>query len=92
MVVKIRDLIAAEEALEAAEGEFRKFNDDPSQWMAFESLDKRGRKHLNIHPGHFEHREALMKNVEARHIELRSLRVQFNAEAGVQVGAQAEGF
>ena len=31
MIVRIRDLIAAEEALETAAAEFRKLNDDPQQ-------------------------------------------------------------
>jgi hypothetical protein len=39
-VIKIRDLIAAEEALEAAEAESRKLSHDASTWSAFESMDK----------------------------------------------------
>jgi hypothetical protein len=70
-------LIAAEEALDAAESEYRKFNDDPRQWMAYESLDKRGMRHLNIQSGHFEHRDALLQNIEVRRTELRSLRAAF---------------
>jgi hypothetical protein len=60
--------------------------------MAHESLDRGGKRHLNIQPGHFEHRDHLTQNIEARQIELRSVRFQFIAEAGVQFGAQAERF
>ncbi len=76
-MIKVRDLIAAEEALEAAEAEFRDYNTDSRQWSAFESLDKRGKKHLNIQPGHFEHQDFLVQKIEARRNELRALRAQF---------------
>jgi hypothetical protein len=44
----IRDVIAAEEALEAAEAEFRRFNTDFNDWSAYESMDKRGKRTLNV--------------------------------------------
>ena len=91
-MVKIRDLIAAEEELEAAEAEFRRYNDDAQQWSAFESLDKHGKRHLNLMPGHFERRDALLQAIRARHIEMRALRAQFLADAGVQLGPQTGSF
>jgi hypothetical protein len=44
----ICDVIAAEEALEAAEAEFRRCNTDINDWSAYESMDKRGKRTLNV--------------------------------------------
>jgi hypothetical protein len=41
MTTKIGDRIAAEEALEAAEREFRRYNDNPSEWSVYESMKPR---------------------------------------------------
>jgi hypothetical protein len=76
-IVKVRDLIAAEEALEAAERDYQQFNGDPHQWSAFESLDRQGKRHLNIQPGHYERREMLLEKITARQNELRALRAAF---------------
>ncbi len=71
----------------------RSYSSDPRQWSAFESLDKQGKRHLNINPGHFDKLERLQQNVKNRHAELRSLRAAFVAESGVQFGnATTEGF
>ena len=76
-MIKIRDVIAAEEVLEAAEAEFRRLNDDPSQWAAFESMDKQGRRTLNVHATHFERREAALAHVQAAHQQLLATKRDF---------------
>jgi hypothetical protein len=70
MTVKIRDVIAAEEALEQAEREFRELNDNPSQWSAFESMDKRGKRTLNVTAAHFERRDAALNRINAARSQL----------------------
>ena len=69
-MVKIRDLIAAEEALEAAEDEFRTLNNDYRQWSAYESLDKRGKRVLNVMPAQFERQENAQQNIRAARLQL----------------------
>ncbi len=76
-MIKIRDLIAAEEAVEAAEEDFRKLNNDPSQWAAFESMDKRGKRTLNVMPGHFERREHAIGRVQAAQQQLLATKRAF---------------
>lgn len=71
-MTKIRDLIAAEEAVEEAEREFRRLNDDPQEWSAFESVDRFGKRSLNILPGHFERREAAQHRITAAQQQLRA--------------------
>lgn len=78
-MIKIRDLIAAEEALEAAEEEFRKLNNDPREWSAFESMDERGKRTLNVMPGHFERREYAIGRVRAAEQELLATKRAFLA-------------
>ncbi len=76
MTVKIRDLIAAEEALERAEQDFLRLN-NPDEWSAWESVDKRGKRSLNVLPAHFERREAAMGRVEAARQQLLATKRAF---------------
>ncbi len=57
-MIRILDIIAAEEAVEAAEGAYGKLNNDVNEWSAFESMDKQGKRTLNVSPLHFERRDA----------------------------------
>jgi hypothetical protein len=70
MTVKIRDLIAAEEALEAAEAEYRRLTTDFDNWSAYESLDKRGKRTLNVMPAQFERQESAQQNIRAARLQL----------------------
>ncbi len=74
---KLRDIIAAEEALESAEAEFRTLNDDPRQWSAFESMDKRGKRTLNVSPVHFERREAACAGIATAQQQLLAAKRAF---------------
>jgi hypothetical protein len=76
-VVKIRDLIAAEEALEAAEDEFRTLNNDYRQWSAYESLDKRGKRVLNVMPAQFERRGDALRHIEVARLQLIAAKRSF---------------
>ena len=76
-MIKIRDLIAAEEALEAAEAESRKLSHDTSTWSAFESMDKRGRRTLNILPAQFARQEDAANKVKAAHQQLLATKRAF---------------
>ncbi len=78
-MIKIRDLIAAEEALEAAEADYRRLNDNPSEWSAWESVDKQGRRALNVHAGHFERREHAISRVQAAQQQLLAAKRGFMA-------------
>ncbi len=69
-MVKLRDLIAAEEAVEAAEAAYRTLNDDVSAWSAFESMDKQGKRTLNVSPLHFERRDAARARIATAHQQL----------------------
>jgi hypothetical protein len=75
--VKIRDLIAAEEALEAAEREARELRQNPALWSAFESMDRQGRRSLNVSAAQFERQDFADAQVRARMQELLALRQQF---------------
>jgi ferritin-like metal-binding protein YciE len=76
-VVKLRDIIAAEEALEAAEEEFRQLNNDPRQWSAFETLDKRGKRVLNVLESQFERRGEAMHRINAARQQLLATKRAF---------------
>jgi hypothetical protein len=76
-IVKVRDLIAAEEALEAAEKESRALRQNPEEWSAFESLDREGRRHLHVSAAQFQRQDFLDVQVQARMRELFALRQQF---------------
>ena len=65
MTVKVRDLIAAEETLEAAEAELRRLTTDIDNWSAYESLDKRGKRVLNVMPAQFERQANAQQNITA---------------------------
>jgi hypothetical protein len=75
-VVRLKDIISAELAVEAAEAEYRAYN-DPREWSAYESLDKRGARVLNIQPGHFERRETLLQRVTAAQQQLLAVKRGF---------------
>jgi len=79
MSTKLRDVIAAEELLEAAEADYRRLNDNPSEWSAWESLDKRGKRTLNVLPGHFERRQAAIGRVRAAQQQLLAAKRGFMA-------------
>ena len=76
-MIKIRDLIAAEEALEAAEAEYRKIHNDPRVWSAFESMDKRGKRSLNVMPAQFARQEDAANKVKAAHQQLLACKRAF---------------
>ncbi len=88
-LVKIRDLIAAEEALEKAEQESRGLRQNPDQWSAFESMDRQGRRHLNISEAQFQRQADLDAQVELRRRALIALRQQFAPCACQQDGRVA---
>ena len=79
-MVRLRDLIAAEERLDAAEAEYREYNNDPSKWAAFESVDKQGRRSLNVSEHDFERRDSLRGRVDYERRALLSLRRAFVEE------------
>ena len=76
-MIKIRDLIAAEEALEAAEAESRKLSHDTTTWSAFESMDKRGKRTLNILPAQFARQEDAANRVKAAQQQLLATKRAF---------------
>ena len=78
-ITKVRDLIAAEEALEQAEREYRSLNDNPAQWSAFESVSQEGRKVLNVLPGHLERRQTALDNIRAAEQNLLAVKRAFFA-------------
>ena len=74
---KLRDIIASEEALESAEAEYRRINDNPAEWSAYETLDKRGLKVLNVQPGHFERRDAALAGIATAQQQLLATKRAF---------------
>jgi hypothetical protein len=65
VATRIRDIIAAEEALDEALAEQERQIKDASQWAAFESVDPQGRKQLNMNRVHFDLQELAASKVEA---------------------------
>jgi hypothetical protein len=65
MATRIKDIIDAEEALDEALAEQRKFDDDPAAWAAFESVDEQGRKKLNFNRVQFDRQELMRSKVAA---------------------------
>ena len=76
-VILMKDLIAAEEAYLAAEREKRSFNNNPDAWSAYESVDREGRKHLNILPAQYGRQAALEAKVVEQRTALVALRQAF---------------
>ncbi len=76
-MIKIRDLIAAEEAVEAAEVAYRKLNDDMDEWSAYESMDRRGKRTLNVSPVHFERRDAARAGIATAQQQLLAAKRAF---------------
>ncbi len=76
-MIKIRDLIVAEEAVEAAETAYRTLNDDVSAWSAFESMDKQGKRTLNVSPLHFERRDAARAGIATAQQQLLAAKRAF---------------
>lgn len=75
-MVKVRELIAAEEALEAAEAEYRRVT-DVDDWSAYESMDKRGKRTLNIMSAQFERQEFARQNITAARLQLIAVKRAF---------------
>jgi hypothetical protein len=75
--VKIRDLIAAEEALESAEQEARSLRQDPDQWSAFEIMDRRGKRSLVVSEAQFQRQDFADAKVREAQQTLLALRQQF---------------
>lgn len=73
-MILLKDSIAAEEPFLAAEHEFRSFNNSPDQRSAFETVDRQGRKHLNILPAQYDRQEALEAKVVEQRAALLALR------------------
>jgi hypothetical protein len=78
-VIKLRDVIAAEEAVETAEAEYRKLNNDPREWAAFESVDRFGKRSLNVLPGQFERLDAARNRITAAEQQLLAVKRAFMA-------------
>ncbi len=76
-MIRILDLIAAEEAVEAAEVAFKKLNDDVDEWSAFESMDKQGRRTLNVSPVHYERRDAARAGIATAQQQLLAAKRAF---------------
>ena len=79
-MVRLKDLIDAEQRFEAAEAEFRRVNNDPSEWAAFESVDRQGRRSLNVSEHHFERLDTLRAQVEHERRAVLALRRRFIEE------------
>lgn len=77
-MIKIKDLIAAEEAYEAAEKESRALRQDPDQWSAFEIMDRQGKRSLVVGEAQFQRQAHLDAQVQARMQELVALRQRFS--------------
>jgi hypothetical protein len=80
MTTKIRDIIAAEQQLEGAEVELARFTSDPSQWSAFETVDRLGKRSLHITELHFERQDALKGRVEVARQQLIATKRAFLAD------------
>ncbi len=77
-MIMLRDLIAAEERLEAAEREYRRYTENPAEWVAtYESVDKAGKRSLNIGQGHLDRHARLLGDVEGERRALLALRQRF---------------
>ncbi len=76
-MIKLRDIIVAEEAVEAAELAFRTLNDDVNAWSAFESMDKQGKRTLNVSPVHFERRDAARAGIATAQLRLLAAKRAF---------------
>ncbi len=78
-MIRVLDIIAAEEAVEAAETAYRRLNDDIDEWSAFESVDKQGKRSLNVSPVHFERRDAALAGITAAEQQLLATKQLFFA-------------
>ncbi len=76
-MTKVRDLIAAEEAIEEAEREYRRLSTDQTEWSAFESVDRFGKRSLNLMPAHFERLDAARARITAAEQQLRATKRAF---------------
>ncbi len=76
-MIRILDLVAAEESIEAAEAAYKKLNDDIDEWSAFESMDKQGKRTLNVSPIHFERRDAARAGIATAQQQLLAAKRAF---------------
>jgi hypothetical protein len=67
------DLEAAERDLDDAESELEESR-SPSSWIGFETLDKSGRKGIEVMPGSIERQQHLSYRRDAARLYLQSLR------------------
>ncbi len=78
-MIRILDLVALEKALEAAEVAFKNLNDDVDEWSAFESMDKQGKRSLNVSALHYERRDAALAGITAAEQQLLATKQLFFA-------------
>ncbi len=78
-MVKLRDLVSAEEAIEEAEREYRRLSTDQSEWSAFETVAPSGKRSLNILPAQFERLDAARARITAAEQQLRATKRSFFA-------------
>lgn len=76
-MIRLADLQAAEEAVDAAMAELRNYSQDPKQWSAHERLGDNDLRTLVVHPGHFERLEYLQRAVEVATNQLRAAQAAF---------------
>ncbi|MFI6366039.1 hypothetical protein ACIBG0_25160 [Nocardia sp. NPDC050630] len=74
--IRVSDLIAAEERFDAAEKELREHSASEES-STFESIDKQGRKSLNVSGIYFERHEQLLHRVEKAYYDLAAIRRRF---------------
>lgn len=80
MIVRIKDLQQAEEALDESIEELRSYSRDPDRWSAHERLDDDDKRVMVLHKAHFERIEALQRRVEGAANNLRGLQATFAGE------------
>ena len=77
MMVRMADVQAAEEQLDAALEALRTYSRSPADWSAHERLDASDRRQLVLHSAHFEKLELLRQNVAGAEARLRGAQAQF---------------
>ena len=77
MIVRLKDIMAAEERLDEAITERTEFARNQDRWFARESLDEHGHKGIHFSRGHFDMLERLDANVQAAENQLRALQRSF---------------
>ena len=77
MSTRIRDIIDAEEELDAALAEQKREIEDADRWSAHESVDPQGRRQLNMNRVHFDRAELMRSKVVAAEQRLAWVRRSF---------------